>query len=200
MSIIFFIKSTSVDISKYNIKDLPGSSGRLDVISRCVLAALSNKDNFEKKVQIWVFLDNYGTFIFDSERFEYDIFPKNELLFSNYFVNLIRNRDSIMNLKDNPLRTVQISKIGIFEALKQFKELNYAIFVLNESGEDIFTHFKELRSNKEVIFVIGSQSGDVINSKDLLAMNFTNVSLTSPQSYLASSVIRLIKLYLIANL
>ena len=199
MSIIFFIKSTSVDISKYNIKDLPGSSGRLDVISRCVLAALSNKDNFEKNVQIWVFLENYGTFIFDSERFEYDVFPKNELLFTNYFVNLIRNRNSIIKLKDNPLKAVQISKIGIFEALKQFKELNYAIFVLNESGEDIFTHFKELRSNKEVIFVIGSQSGDVINSKDLLAMNFTNVSLGT-QSYLASSVIRLIKLYLIANL
>lgn len=199
MSIIFFIKSTSVDISKYNIKDLPGSSGRLDLISRCVLAALSNKDNFEKNVHIWVFLENYGTFIFDSERFEYDIFPKNELLFSNYFVNLIRNRDSIIKLKDNPLRAVQISEIGIFEALKQFKELNYAILVLNESGEDIFTHFKELRSNKEVIFVIGSQSGDVINSKDLLAMNFTNVSLGT-QSYLASSVIRLIKLYLIANL
>ena len=199
MSIIFFIKSTSVDTSKYNIKDLPGSSGRLDVISRCVLAALSNKDNFEKNVQIWVFLENYGTFIFDSERFEYDVFPKNELLFTNYFVNLIRNRNSIIKLKDNPLKAVQISKIGIFEALKQFKELNYAIFVLNESGEDIFTHFQELRSNKEVIFVIGSQSGDVINSKDLLAMNFTNVSLGT-QSYLASSVIRLIKLYLIANL
>ncbi len=199
MSIIFFIKSTSVDISKYNIKDLPGSSGRLDVISRCVLAALSNKDNFEKNVHIWVFLENYGTFIFDSERFEYDIFPKNELLFSNYFVNLIRNRDSIIKLKDNPLRAVQISKIDIIEALKQFKELNYAIFVLNESGEDIFTHFKEFRSNKGLIFVIGSQSGDVINSKDLSAMNFTNVSLGT-QSYLASSVIRLIKLYLIANL
>ncbi len=199
MSIIFFIKSTSVDISKYNIKDLPGSSGRLDVISRCVLAALSNKDIFEKKVHIWVFLENYGTFIFDSERFEYDIFPKNELLFSNYFVNLIRNRDSIIKLKDNPLRAVQISKIDIIGALKQFKELNYAIFVLNESGEDIFTHFKEFRSNKGLIFVIGSQSGDVINSKDLSAMNFTNVSLGT-QSYLASSVIRLIKLYLIANL
>ena len=199
MSIIFFIKSTSVDTSNYNIKDLPGSSGRLDLISRCVLAALLNKDNFEKHVHIWVFLENYGTFIFDSERFEYDVFPKNELLFSNYFVNLIRNRDSINKLKNNPLRAVRISKIGIFEALKQFKELNYAIFVLNESGEDIFIHFKKLRSIKEVLFVIGSQSGDFINSKDLLAMNFTNVSLGT-QSYLASSVIRLIKLYLIANL
>ena len=199
MSIIFFIQSTSVDISKYNIKDLPGSSGRLDVISRCVLAALSNKDNFEKNVHIWVFLENYGTFIFDSERLEYDIFPKNELLLSDYFVNLIRSSNSNINLKDNPLSSVKTSKIDIFEALKQFKKLNYSIFILNEGGENFFMHIKELSLKRDLIFVIGSQSGDLIDSKELLAMNFTNVSLGT-QSYLASSVIRLIKLYLTANL
>jgi len=52
MSIVFFIKSASVDLSKYTIKDLPGSSGRLDVTVRCILAALLNNVGFEKDIQI----------------------------------------------------------------------------------------------------------------------------------------------------
>ncbi|GAH86872.1 unnamed protein product [marine sediment metagenome] len=86
MTIIFFIKSSTVDISKYTIKDIPGSSGRLDVISRCVLAAILGKGNFEKDIQIHLFLDRYGTFIFDPENLDFDIFPKNEILFTDYFV------------------------------------------------------------------------------------------------------------------
>ena len=195
MSIIFFVKSASVDISKYTIKNLPGSSGRLDVISRCILAALLNKDRFERKVQIWIFLEKYRTFIFDSERLEYDILPKNELLLADFLVDLIQNTNSTIKLNDNPLSSVQTSKMDIFDALKQFKKLNYNIFVLSERGEDFFTCINELHSKDNMIFVIGSQSGEFISSKELSAMDFTNVSL-GPQSYLASSVIRLIKLYI----
>jgi len=195
MSIIFFVKSASVDISKYTIKNLPSSSGRLDVISRCILAALLNKDRFERNVQIWIFLEKYGTFIFDSERLEYDTLPKNELLLADFLVDLIQNTNSTTKLKDNPLSSVQTSKMDIFDALKQFKKLNYDIFVLSEGGEDFFTCINELYSKDNMIFVIGSQSGEFINSKELSAMDFTNVSLGA-QSYLASSIIRLIKLYI----
>ncbi|TFF63532.1 MAG: tRNA (pseudouridine(54)-N(1))-methyltransferase TrmY, partial [Promethearchaeota archaeon] len=38
--LIFFIKSESVNLKNYTIKDIPGSSGRLDVISRCLLSGL----------------------------------------------------------------------------------------------------------------------------------------------------------------
>lgn len=195
MSIIFFVKSASVDISKYTIKNLPGSSGRLDVISRCILAALLNKDRFERNVQIWIFLEKYGTFIFDSERLEYDTLPKNELLLADFLVYLIQNTNSTIKLNDNPLSSVQTSKMDIFDALQQFKKLNYEIFVLSEGGEDFFTCINELHSKDNMIFVIGSQSGEFISSKGLSAMDFTNVSL-GPQSYLASSVIRRIKLYI----
>ena len=150
MSIIFFVKSASVDISKYTIKNLPGSSGRLDVISRCILAALLNKDRFERKVQIWIFLEKYRTFIFDSERLEYDILPKNELLLADFLVDLIQNTNSTIKLNDNPLSSVQTSKMDIFDALKQFKKLNYNIFVLSERGEDFFTSINELHSKDNI--------------------------------------------------
>ncbi len=65
MNLTFFIQSSTVNLNKFSIKDLPGSSGRFDVISRCVLAALLNGNEIEKNVQIWVFLNDYGTFVFD---------------------------------------------------------------------------------------------------------------------------------------
>ncbi len=197
MSLIFFINSSTVDITNYTIKDIPGSSGRLDVISRCILAVLLSGDNsFEKKVQIWVFLDKYGTFIFNSELLNYEIFPKNELKLTDYFVNLIRKNNSIKTLKNNPLNLVKTSEIGIIEALKEFIELNYKVFVLNENGENFFKYFNKDIPKQDMIFVVGNQIGDFINSKDLLAMNLPNLSLGT-QSYLSSSIIRLIKLSLL---
>ena len=76
MNIVIFINSKTVNINEYNIKDIPGTSGRLDVISRCILAALLRNNNFERNVQIWIFLDRYGTFFFSSEFFDYEVFPK----------------------------------------------------------------------------------------------------------------------------
>ncbi len=90
MNLIYFIESKTVDISKYTIKDIPGSSGRLDVISRCILSALILNNKLEKGVQIWVFLDKYGTFIFDSDLFNDELFPKNEILITDFFVEFIK--------------------------------------------------------------------------------------------------------------
>ncbi len=194
-SISFFIESATVDISKYNIKDIPGSSGRLDIISRCILSALLSKDSFEKNIQIWVFLVRYGTFLFNSEELEYKTFPKNEISLTDSFVKLIQKRNSKDKLEDNPLSQVKILEINIIEALTQFIELKYSVFVLSESGKNFLDHIDEIRSKKNKIFVIGNQSGEIVDSKELFAMNLPTFSLSN-KSYLASSVIRLIKLHL----
>jgi len=197
MTIIFFIKSKTVNIEKYNIKDIPGSSGRLDVISRCILSAILNNNDFERKTQIWVFLDRYGTFIFNPESFNYKIFPKNELLFTDFFVDLLQKYCANEDLKLNPLHKTKSSNLNIVEAISHFKKLNYNIFVLHEQGQDFFEILNNIQEKENIIFIIGSQEDDFINSKELLALNIPNLSLGA-QSYLASSVIRLLKLYLLA--
>jgi tRNA pseudouridine-54 N-methylase len=186
-----------VDITKYTIKDIPGTTGRLDVISRCILATLlSGKDYFEKDIQIWVFLDNYGTFVFNSEHLKYDDFPKNELLLTDYFVNLIK-RSAIKDNDKNHFRSpVEISKMRFIEAIEHIIDLNYRIFILEENGEDFFKIVKKINSKQNLLFIVGNQSGVEINSMELKALNLVSISLGS-QSYLASSVIRLIKLHLI---
>jgi tRNA (pseudouridine54-N1)-methyltransferase len=196
MHLYFFIQSETVDIRKYTIKDIPGSSGRLDVISRCILAALLNDTSFDKNIQIWIFLDRYGTFIFDSNLLNYETFPKNELKLTEYLVNYIKTKEEGLNNVENPLNSVQISSLTMIAALKQFIELNYQAYILNENGEDFYKYLNEKNKEQWYIFVVGNQTGEIINSNELKALNIPNVCLNN-LSYLASSIIRLIKLNLL---
>lgn len=197
MKLVFFIKSETVDISNYTIKNIPGSSGRLDVISRCILAALLVKDGFEKEIQIWVFLDKYDTFIFNSEKLNYEIFPKNEIYLTDCFVNFLRM--NTLDRKDigNPLYAVEVSELSMIEAIKEFLKLNYEIFILKEDGIEFKIQKSKIQEKNDIIFIVGSQEDDFINSKELLSLNLPTISIGN-QSYLASSVIRLLKLHLLA--
>ncbi len=197
MNIIFFIKSATVNIDHYTIKDIPGSSGRLDVISRCILSAILDQNAFEKNIQIWIFLDNYGTFIFEPELFNYKNFPKNEILLTDYFVDFLQKNSEKKNLDSNPLSLIKKSEKRIMDAIKYFRNLKYALYILDEKGENFFKLRSKMQERENIIFIVGSQGGEFIDSKELLALKLPKISIGT-QSYLASSVIRLLKLYLIA--
>ena len=196
MNIIFLIKSKTVNIDNYNIKNIPGSSGRLDVISRSVLAALLGEDGFEKNVEIWVFLDDYGTFIFNSSKFNYKNFPKSEIRLTDCFVDFLRNCGSNKKINSNPLNSIETSELSIIETIKEFIKLDYEVLVLNEKGKDFFKQKSVIHEKQDIVFVIGNQEGDFINSDELLTLNLQTISIGT-QSYLASSVIRLLKLNLL---
>jgi tRNA (pseudouridine54-N1)-methyltransferase len=194
MTIIFFINSKTVNIDNYNIKDIPGSSGRLDVISRGILAALIENDSFEKNIQIWVFLDRYGTFIFNPEFFNYETFPKNELSLTDCFVDFLQKQlDEDQTL--NPLNTLKKSKMGILEAISHFQKLHYNLYILYEEGTNFFTLLSNIQEQENIVFIIGSQEDEFLNSEELLVLKIPILSFGN-QSYLGSSVIRLLKLYL----
>ncbi len=195
MNLIFFIKSGTVEISKYTIKDIPGSSGRLDVISRCILSALTISTDLEENIQIWVFLDKYGTFVFDSDLFNDESFPKNEILLTDFFVEFIKKTKKGEKYPETPLDSIKYSELEIFDAIKNFVEKKYKIFALNENGMDFKEVFEELNSKDNLLFVLGDQSGDLLNNKELKKLNLINVSL-GKRSYLASSTIKLIKINL----
>jgi len=195
VNLIFFVKSATVNISKYSIKDIPGSSGRLDVISRCILSALTLRNKLEKNIQVWVFLDNYGTFIFNSNSFNNERFPKNEILLTDFFVDFIKKKKKHENYLETPLDSIKSSDLGIFDAIKNYTKKNYKVYVLNEKGMDFKKVFEELSSKDNLLFILGDQSGDLLNDKELKELNLTNLSLGN-RSYLASSTIRLIKMNL----
>lgn len=193
MKITFFIQSSTVNLQNYTIKDIPGSSGRLDVISRVILDAILTDNKLENDIEIWVFLDSYGTFVFTSNDFEEESFPKNEIALTDYFVKLILKKQDQLN--KNPLHKVKSVKSDAFNALKHYFDLNYQIFEMDENGKDFYSIFNELDQNSNLLFIIGNQNGEMINLEELINYKIRRISL-GIQSYLASSVIRLIKLNL----
>lgn len=183
----FFIRSSSVNLDNYTIKDIPGSSGRLDVISRCILSALVGDHEFLADRRIWTFLDEYGTYIFDSQKLNFNKFPKNELRLTDSFVKLIQEPN-----KENPLRNIRKSDITVYNALKKYEQ-NSKIFILHERGEYFINLLEFFQSQENLVFIIGNQSGKLVESLKLKDMGFPFMSLGS-KSYLASSTIRLINL------
>lgn len=192
---LFFIYSATVDINHYSIKDIPGSSGRLDVISRCILAALlgDNKNHFDRDIQIWVFLEKYGTFIFDPNLLNFEDFPKNEIKLTDNFVDYIKNKNYIYKSQDNPFLSVKISDQDIISAVKELLKLNYIVYLLHESGESFFNYLQSIILEKKIVFIIGNQIADIMNFKELKELDVPKLSLGT-QTYLASSIVRLIKL------
>ena len=143
-----------MSISKYNIKDIPGSSGRLDVISRCILSALTIDTDLEENIQIWVFLDKYGTFVFDSDLFNDESFPKNEILLTDFFVEFIKKTKKGEKYPETPLDSIKYSKLDIFDAITNFVEKKYRVYVLNEDGMDFKEEFEELNSKDKLLFIL----------------------------------------------
>lgn len=193
--IIFLIKSDTIILDNYTIKDIPGSSGRLDVISRCIISALLNGKGFDMNYIIWVFFKRYKTLKFDPFDLDYKEFPKNELLLSDYIVKLLKAEDSAdLNRDHNPLKSILVENTSFLEALKELKKENKSnIFVLKESGKKFLDVFSTQLLKKELYIIIGNQAEDFINSEAFLNLNFPELSLGA-KSYLASQVIRLIKL------
>ena len=90
---------------------------------------------------------------------------------------------------------VEHMHLNVIDAIENFRELNYQILILHEEGEDFYPLFTNLDKKDKLLFIIGNQLGEMINSEDLNRLNFKRISL-GKQKYLASSVIRLVKLNL----
>lgn len=196
-NITFLIRSDSVNIEHFTIKDVPGSSGRLDVVARCILAALFNHDGFDKNVQIIVFFQRYGAFRFDTADLNYSIFPKDELQLSDALYHIIRNRNDKEYLENNPIAPIERYKHSMLHYIKKTqREERSNVFVLKESDKNLADHMGSLHKirSDEFVFIVGNQSEDFIASESFLRLNIPEISLGS-QSYIASSVIRLVKMY-----
>jgi tRNA pseudouridine-54 N-methylase len=195
MKLKFFVKSKTANIEKYNIKNIISSSGRLDVITRCIIAAILNENGFERNIQIWVFLDQYGTFVFDPEYFDYKIFPKKEIEFTDYFVRLLQDQDSNEDLQFNPLNAIKRVKLNLIEAILHLRNLNYNFYILSDEGQNFFELLRSIQEKEKIGFILGSQHDEFLNSEELIALKIPTISFGN-QSYLASSVIRLLKLHI----
>lgn len=188
------MKSDTINLDNYTIKDIPGSSGRLDVISRCILSALLNKDKFDNNILFMIFFKKYGTYIFNTVELNYSIFPKDELLLSDYIYKLIKISGTNKN-QQNPLNSIKKESISLIGCLKKLQEQGKNVFLLKESGCSFTKLLDKIKLKKELFLIIGNQSEDFIRSLEFLKLNIPEISLGT-KSLLASTVIRLVKLKL----
>ena len=187
MNLVFFIQSKTVNLQNFTIKDLPGSSGRFDVVCRCILSAIYNNCNLEKSVQIWVFLPQYGTYIFNSRELNSHKFPKNELSLAKKFANFILQNDQELKIQKN--------NMNVFEAINEFIKKDYKIIVLSERGQSFENFLEESKDFNDLLCIIGDQTGDLLESNELNKLDLQHLSFGT-KSYLASSIIRLVKMAL----
>ncbi|MFO8018490.1 MAG: hypothetical protein R6U96_07630 [Promethearchaeia archaeon] len=195
---IFFIKSDTINLRQFTLKDIPGSSGRLDVVSRNILAALLNQGYFSDNIQIWVFLGKYGTYIFDTDELNYAKFPKSEIKFTDYFVEVIKRDMGIKKINEKKIELLDgliNSNQKILSALEDLKNKEYEIYILKETGEELSKFMEARKIPEKSVFLIGNQQGDFIESTKLAEYNFKELSL-GKKSYLGSHTIRLIKIIL----
>ncbi|MBD3197411.1 MAG: hypothetical protein GF317_20315 [Candidatus Lokiarchaeota archaeon] len=195
MSITFLIQSNSINLERYTIKDVPGSSGRLDVIARCVINAVTNRINPERNIKI-IFFNKYKNLVFDSDNLDLGKFPKNELRLSDLIVKILKDSNNSKTIDSNVIGEYKGSKM--LDYIKNFIKKNEQIFVLRENGKNIKKLISEINNDQNITFIIGNQSEDLINSEEFQRLNLPEISLGS-RSYLASQVIRLIKILLLSN-
>ena len=115
-------------------------------------------------------------------------------IIQDWFKKLLEEGD--LENVENPLNSVRRTEKQIIEAITDFITLDYEAFTLSESGQDFFNYLKEMHTVSNLLFVVGNQSGDFIASKELLDLNLPSLSFGTG-SYLASSIIRLIKFNLL---
>ena len=63
----------------------------------------------------------------------------------------------------------------MIKAIKKFQGLNYEVFILKEDGLPFLDLISEA-SEKNSLFIIGSQEDAFLNTKELLELNLQTVS------------------------
>jgi tRNA (pseudouridine54-N1)-methyltransferase len=189
------MKSDTVNLDHFVIKDIPGSSGRLDVIARCILAALLNGDKFQENHRIIIFLKKYGTLIFNPQELQYAIFPKDEILLCDYIYKLLKSKNNNIKLGENPLAFVKRSTISMNTYLHKLLDQKKPVYLLKESGVPFSKVLWKDKQPQELYLIVGNQSEDFINSFEFLDLNIPKIRLGT-RSLLASTSIRLIGLKL----
>ena len=94
------------------------------------------------------------------------------------------------------MNTIEKSNLNIIEAIKQFIKKSYKVFVLKEDGQDFLKVSKKIKDKDNLVFIIGSQEDKFLTSMELSTLKLPSISI-GKQSYLASSVIRLLKLHIL---
>jgi len=182
----FYVKSHARTSPEINFKDLPGSTGRLDVVARCINAAFWLSHNIRRNVVFHTILHGEPSppvyIRMEGEKLR-KVSPDERNIAIFIKKALKRMKDGI-EVESTP---------GIFVGRKSFKELveenrDKTFYLLDEKGEDI----GNVKIEGEPFFFLGDHMDMEEEEKELLYRYGAKAISLGEKSYLSSHCIAII--------
>jgi len=166
----------------FSLKSLAGSGGRMDLICRCVIAALAVPGGPERSTEITIVLEGPPnppiSVTFSGAEIEGA--PQGEVEVGEMIAKAMRG---------DPPRGVRAARWGFREALLDYRRQGFKAYYLHEEGEA----FRYARLAQKGVFVLGDHKGLDPGSERLLdELGAKRISL-GPISYLASHCITMVQ-------
>jgi tRNA (pseudouridine54-N1)-methyltransferase len=191
---LFLLKASEARTSDdFSLKDLPSSSGRLDVVCRCAISSLLENEEIRHDTVFVAILEGPPnpplTLILDGRTLRN--LPFSEIGVAGILKTLLRKpgKESVEHTLGEGVR---IEKRSFTETLCDVLETDKPnkLYYLHEKGDDI----RDLEMNLDYssIFALGSNKGLTAEDESLLDQLGARKISVGPLSYLSSQVITLV--------
>jgi tRNA (pseudouridine54-N1)-methyltransferase len=194
MTRFFILKASEARTSSdFKLNDLPASSGRLDVVCRCIIASLLDAGKIRDDTVFIALLEGNPNppieLKLDGKRLE--TLPRSEVGIAYILKKVLEERfNTDEEYTPSYWRGACLCKKSYLELLDS-SFLPSQLYYLHERGEDI--REAEIDQDRDSVFVLGSNKGlSLEDEKPLNRLGAKRISV-GPLSYLSSQVITLVQ-------
>ncbi|USS40108.1 tRNA (pseudouridine(54)-N(1))-methyltransferase TrmY [Thermococcus aggregans] len=193
----FIIKANKAHTrADFSLKDLPGTSGRIDLLCRSLNSAFLLSHGFRKNVRVWLNLngppDPPKTIRFEGSEIKPKTINPDEMSLVKIIVKALRAGESIKDpAKEHPLLPgVYVSNLRFEDVVRRTLK-NSTLYYLHEEGKPI----EKINFKGNVAFILGDHEGLTEEDEKLLEGIAEKVSV-GKKSYLTSHVIAYVNIFL----
>jgi len=182
----FILWSRATTSSRFNLKDLPSSGKRMDIVARCIISAMWLSYSLRSDTRIFIVLNGSPeppkTILFHPEIKRVSPDERSIALWIKKALSKHEGkRDKEWVTLSNGIK---ISGRSFQDVIKMLSEEECSFYVLHERGKDI----EEIEIGKNPVFILGDHEGIPKNEEAFALRMGERISL-GKKSYLASSCI-----------
>lgn len=181
----------AVTDGNFSLNDLPGSTGRLDILIRCVTASFFLSHGLRRNVETYLVLQGEPeppkTLRFAGAELKYlnpDERSTASLIRTALMQNPGRENDGKREVQSTP--GIYVSRGGLPETLEKMKEK--PVFLLDENGENI----RDKNIPEDAVFILGGQLDLTENEVELVMKLNPDVVSLGPKKLHASHCITVV--------
>jgi len=193
----FIIKANKVHTrADFSLKDLPGTSGRIDLLCRSLNSAFLLSHGFRKNVRVWLNLngppDPPKTIRFEGSEIKPKTINPDEISLAKIIIKALKVGEGIKE----PAKEYSVLP-GVYVSNLRFEDIirrtikNSALYYLHEEGKPI----ERINFKGNVAFVLGDHEGLAREDEAFLEGIAEKVSV-GKKSYLTSHVIAYVNIFL----